>query len=179
MNFSMFMNFGARSLIRLPTTKALHRTRCVWNSNSGENGPNAPKDDDGPTRPKQMPFEWKDKENQGLLIESEIEESFIKGSGPGGQSVNKSSNCVQLKHLPTGMVIKCHQTRSLFENRKLARQLLYEKLEYIKKGDDSKLGKEIQEKKKKSTQNQRRQRLREQAKANSFTLEKMTDKDET
>ena len=40
------------------------------------------------------------------LHESELEESFIKGSGPGGQSVNKTSNCVQLKHLPTGIVVK-------------------------------------------------------------------------
>ena len=40
------------------------------------------------------------------LNENDIEESFIKGSGPGGQSVNKTSNCVQLKHLPTGIVVK-------------------------------------------------------------------------
>ena len=40
------------------------------------------------------------------LDERDLEESFIKGSGPGGQSVNKTSNCVQLKHLPTGIVVK-------------------------------------------------------------------------
>lgn len=41
-----------------------------------------------------------------ILDESDLEEKFIKGFGPGGQSVNKSSNCVQLKHLPTGIIVK-------------------------------------------------------------------------
>lgn len=40
------------------------------------------------------------------LNEEDMEEKFIKGSGPGGQSVNKSSNCVQLIHKPTGIMIK-------------------------------------------------------------------------
>ena len=40
------------------------------------------------------------------LIESELEERFIRGSGPGGQKINKTSNCVMLKHLPTGIVVK-------------------------------------------------------------------------
>lgn len=40
------------------------------------------------------------------LVEDELEEQFVKGSGPGGQSVNKTSNCVVLKHLPTGIVVK-------------------------------------------------------------------------
>lgn len=40
------------------------------------------------------------------LSEDEIEENFIKGWGPGGQSVNKTSNCVQLIHKPTGIIIK-------------------------------------------------------------------------
>ena len=106
MNFSMFVNFGARPFIRIPTTRALHCTRHVWNDIGSEQSPDSPKNDDGPTGPKRIPFELQDKDSQGLLIESEIEESFIKGSGPGGQSVNKSSNCVQLKHLPTGIIIK-------------------------------------------------------------------------
>lgn len=40
------------------------------------------------------------------LTEDEMEESFIKGWGKGGQKVNKSSNCVHLKHKPTGIIIK-------------------------------------------------------------------------
>uniref|UniRef100_T1IEU7 RF_PROK_I domain-containing protein n=3 Tax=Rhodnius TaxID=13248 RepID=T1IEU7_RHOPR len=63
------------------------------------------------------------------LLESDLEEQFIRGSGPGGSNVNKNSNCVSLKHLPTGIVIKCHQDRLLEKNRKLARELLITKLD--------------------------------------------------
>ena len=50
---------------------------------------------------------WKhDKPDYPPLRESELEEMYTKGSGPGGQSVNKTSNCVVLKHIPTGIVIK-------------------------------------------------------------------------
>ncbi|KAJ2970164.1 hypothetical protein NUW58_g9779 [Xylaria curta] len=44
--------------------------------------------------------------------EEEIEESFLKGSGPGGQKINKTNSAVQLKHTPTGLVVKCQATRS-------------------------------------------------------------------
>ena len=40
------------------------------------------------------------------ILAKDIEESFVKGNGPGGQKVNKSSNCVVLKHKPTGIVVK-------------------------------------------------------------------------
>ncbi|CAG0879820.1 unnamed protein product [Darwinula stevensoni] len=71
------------------------------------------------------------------LKEEEIEEKFVKGNGPGGQSVNKTVNCVHLKHTPTGIVVKCHQSRLLHENRKLARQLLREKLDDFYNGEMS------------------------------------------
>ncbi|CAG5136388.1 unnamed protein product [Candidula unifasciata] len=71
------------------------------------------------------------------LKPEELEESFVRGSGPGGQSVNKTSNCVVLKHIPSGIVVKCHETRSLEDNRKLARQKLEEKLDQMWNGDES------------------------------------------
>ncbi|KXL41788.1 hypothetical protein M433DRAFT_59531 [Acidomyces richmondensis BFW] len=71
------------------------------------------------------------------IVESEIEESFLKGSGPGGQKINKTSSAVQLKHLPTGIVVKSQETRSRQQNRKLARQILAEKLDQLEKGDQS------------------------------------------
>ena len=40
------------------------------------------------------------------ILETDLEESIVKGSGPGGQSVNKTSNCVVLRHRPSGIVIK-------------------------------------------------------------------------
>lgn len=61
--------------------------------------------------------------------DAELIEKFILGSGPGGQKINKSSICVYLKHIPSGIEIKCQKARSLTLNRYYARQLLCEKLE--------------------------------------------------
>jgi protein subunit release factor B len=72
-----------------------------------------------------------------VILETEIDEKFLHGSGPGGQKINKTSSAVQLKHLPTGVVIKCQHTRSRPQNRKIARQLLAEKLDDMEKGDES------------------------------------------
>ncbi|KAG1718503.1 RF-1 domain-containing protein [Suillus lakei] len=55
------------------------------------------------------------------LREEDIEESFVRGSGPGGQSINKTQNNVQLLHKPTGFRVACQETRSLQTNRMLAR----------------------------------------------------------
>lgn len=74
-----------------------------------------------------------------VLNDEDLEEQFVKGSGPGGQATNKTSNCVVLKHIPTGIVVKCHQTRSVTQNRKLARDILREKLEVEYKGEESEL----------------------------------------
>ncbi|KAI1823176.1 RF-1 domain-containing protein [Xylaria intraflava] len=69
--------------------------------------------------------------------EDEIEESFLKGSGPGGQKINKTNSAVQLKHLPTGLVVKCQATRSRSQNRTIARQLLADKLDDMARGGES------------------------------------------
>ncbi|KAF2736804.1 hypothetical protein EJ04DRAFT_575026 [Polyplosphaeria fusca] len=73
------------------------------------------------------------------ILDSEIEENFLKGSGPGGQKINKTSSAVQLKHLPTGIVVKCQETRSRSQNRKIARRLLGERLEVLELGDESRV----------------------------------------
>ncbi|KAG2041779.1 RF-1 domain-containing protein [Suillus americanus] len=61
------------------------------------------------------------------LREEDIEESFVRGSGPGGQSINKTQNNVQLLHKPTGFRVACQETRSLQTNRMLARRWLLQK----------------------------------------------------
>lgn len=63
------------------------------------------------------------------ITESDIQEQFIRSSGKGGQHVNKTSTCVYLKHLPTGIEIKCMQDRSQSVNRFLARRELVEAVE--------------------------------------------------
>lgn len=63
------------------------------------------------------------------IQENDLLEKFILGSGSGGQKVNKTSSCVYLKHLPTGIEIKCQKTRSRELNRLYARRELCERLE--------------------------------------------------
>ncbi len=63
------------------------------------------------------------------IIEGDLMEKFITGSGSGGQKINKTSSCVYLKHEPTGIEVKCQQDRSRELNRFLARRELCEKIE--------------------------------------------------
>lgn len=71
------------------------------------------------------------------LIEEELEETFTRGSGPGGQAVNKTSNCVLLRHIPTNIVVKCHIHRSAHKNRQEARKILLDKLDAHLNGEFS------------------------------------------
>lgn len=63
------------------------------------------------------------------LFEDDLVEKFILGSGSGGQKINKTSSCVYLKHLPTGIEVKCQKARSRELNRLYARRELCEKFE--------------------------------------------------
>ena len=61
--------------------------------------------------------------------ERDLEESFVRSSGPGGQNVNKVSTCVVLRHRPSGLEVRCQRERSQALNRFLARRILLERLE--------------------------------------------------
>jgi protein subunit release factor B len=63
------------------------------------------------------------------IREEDIEESFVRARGKGGQHVNKASTAVLLVHRPSGVQVRCEQERSQALNRYRARQLLCEKLE--------------------------------------------------
>ena len=68
-------------------------------------------------------------EMSGLGVrEEDIVEKFVRSRGPGGQNVNKTSTCVYLKHVPTGIEVKCKNERSQSQNRYLARKLLLKKI---------------------------------------------------
>ncbi len=71
------------------------------------------------------------------IYEKDIKESFIRSGGKGGQKVNKTSTCVYLKHIPTGIEIKCQKERSQSLNRYHARVILVKKIEQLIKGKES------------------------------------------
>ena len=60
------------------------------------------------------------------IDEADLTEKFVRGSGSGGQKINKTNNCVFLKHEPSGVAIKCQLDRSRELNRFLARRELCE-----------------------------------------------------
>jgi len=61
--------------------------------------------------------------------EADIDESFVRSGGHGGQNVNKVATCVMLLHRPTGTQVKCQETRQQGLNRFIARKLLLDKIE--------------------------------------------------
>lgn len=69
------------------------------------------------------------------LEPEDLEEKFVRGSGPGGQAVNRTNNAVFLKHIPTGLWVKCHESRSVERNRQVARQQLLTKLDNLVNGE--------------------------------------------
>ncbi len=74
------------------------------------------------------------------IYEDDLEEQFILGSGPGGQKINKTSSTVFLKHIPTGLTVRCGQDRSREMNRFYARRRLLEKyLEQIEKKETARM----------------------------------------
>lgn len=98
-----------------------------------------------------------------IIPESDIIENFLKGSGPGGQKINKTSSAVQLKHIPTGIVVKYQDTRSRAINRKVARQLLQDRLEEYELGDDARTRVKAREKSKKKASSDKKKRRKYRA----------------
>jgi protein subunit release factor B len=88
------------------------------------------------------------------IDEKDITEHFVRSGGHGGQNVNKVATCVYLKHVPTGIEVKCQRERSQALNRFLARRILADKIENML------LGKE-------STEQQERERIRRQKRRRS------------
>jgi protein subunit release factor B len=95
--------------------------------------------------------------------EEEFRETFIRSSGPGGQKVNKTSSCVYLVHLPTGLTVKCQQERSQAMNRFLARRLILDRIERLRTG--------LVSAEKMRTEKIRRQKRRRSRKAKEKILE--------
>ena len=91
---------------------------------------------------------------EASVYEEDLDEQFILGGGPGGQKTNKTSNVVRLDHAPSGIAVRCGETRSRETNRWLARRMLAEEIL-------------DREGRKKSEERQRREKVRRQKRRRS------------
>ncbi len=98
------------------------------------------------------------------IKESDLIENFIRGSGAGGQKINKTSSCVQLLHSPTGIEVRCQASRSQALNRFYARRILVEKIARQIEGEKS--AKEQQIEKIRRQKRRRSKRAKEKMLAN-------------
>lgn len=90
------------------------------------------------------------------LDASQIEEQFIRGGGPGGQKINKTSNCVLLRYAPLDLVVRCQETRQRGLNRFLALRELVDQAEMkISPGTSARL-REIERLRKSKARSRRR-----------------------
>lgn len=90
------------------------------------------------------------------LLEKDIEEAFVRSGGAGGQKVNKTSTCVHLKHIPSGLAVKVQKSRSQGLNRYYARKQMCEFLENKQLGKESPEAKRIEKIRKQKNRRRRR-----------------------
>ena len=102
----------------------------------------------------------KDKMARLGVREEDIIEAFIRSQGPGGQNVNKTSTCVYLKHIPTGIEVRCQKERSQALNRFLARRILVNKIETLVLGDLSEERQRIEKIRRQKRRRSRRAKLK-------------------
>jgi len=95
------------------------------------------------------------------IHENDLDERFIRASGKGGQHLNKTSTCVVLRHLPTGIEVRCQSERSQAINRHLARARLADKIERMMLG-------------KRSAEEQRRWKIKKQKRRRSRRAKEKT-----
>lgn len=102
--------------------------------------------------------------DEASVFEDDLDESFILGGGPGGQKTNKTSNVVRLMHEPSGLMIRCGETRSRETNRWLARRMLAEMIlerDHIRKSAARQAKEKIRRQKRRRSRRQREKMLAE------------------
>ncbi len=94
------------------------------------------------------------------ICESDLEERFLRGGGPGGQKINKTSSCVVLRHRSSGIEVRCGRERSQAMNRFLARRELCDRLEAMRKGEADRRRSEQERIRRQKRRRSRRQQAR-------------------
>lgn len=114
--------------------------------------------------PIELPADFLEKAEKLKIDATQIEESFIHGSGAGGQKVNKTASCVRLNYEPLKIEIKCQKHRERSKNRLSAYKLLIKKIETRilgKKSDEAKRIFKLQKQKKRRTKRSKEKMLEE------------------
>jgi len=99
---------------------------------------------------------------EASVFEEDLEESFILGSGPGGQKTNKTSSVVRLSHGPSGIAVKCGENRSREVNRWLARRMLAETIlerEHVRKSEARQKAEKVRRQKRRRSRRQKQKML--------------------
>ena len=101
---------------------------------------------------------------EASVFEEDLEESFVLGGGPGGQKTNKTSTVVRLSHEPSGIAVRCGETRSRETNRWLARRMLAEEIlerEHKRKSSARQAAEKIRRQKRRRSRRQKQRMLDE------------------
>lgn len=99
---------------------------------------------------------------EASIFEEDLDESFILGGGPGGQKTNKTANVVRLAHAPSGLTVRCAETRSRETNRWLARRQLAELVlerEHLRKSEARQRAEKIRRQKRRRSRRQKQKML--------------------
>lgn len=94
------------------------------------------------------------------ILEKDLVEKFVRGTGNGGQKINKTSNCVYLRHTPSGIGVKCQMDRSRELNRFLARREICDVLDAVKNGERSVKRQAIEKMRRQKRRKSRKQRAK-------------------
>ncbi|KAG2020782.1 peptide chain release factor 1 [Coprinopsis cinerea AmutBmut pab1-1] len=167
------MSISERKLNWATTSLSSHHLPSLPGAANASNAAPAEEHPSSPPSTKRMSYSALKRAHTQRIVpelkEEDLEESFVRGSGPGGQSINKTENNVQLLHKPTGIRVSCQETRSLSQNRKIARKRLLEKLDKLANPGLSK--EEMKLAKKRERERQRRKKAKKKALAKEVNAE--------